>query len=172
MQGTRFRDNSTDALLILNELAFTRVKVGNHGKAKASMNRTVDGRTEVFGPTHVDTLTSQRMKGRICCNLQGPVEAGEILHDVLAKRAEDPTTDITSEMALASLSQVYQAKGEPELAMESFRKAIATLEDVQGTVPNLLLAGLMLDLAGGYARRGAKPKTHSGDYRASGRRWL
>ena len=103
--------NSTDALLVLNELAFTLVKVGNHVKAKASIDGTVEGRTEVLGLTHVDTLTSQGMKAGICCYLQEPVEAEEILHDVLAKRAEDPTTDITSGIAPASLSQVYEANG-------------------------------------------------------------
>ena len=57
--------------------------------------------------------------------------------------------------------------------MELFRMAIATLEDVRGTVPNFLSAGLMLDLARGYApsRRLApgeerSRKRHSGDLRS------
>ena len=73
------------------------------------------------------------------------------MHDVLAKRAEDPTTDITSGMALAGLSKVYKAKGETERAIELSKKAIATLEEVQGVVPNLLLEGLIVELAREYA---------------------
>ena len=122
----------TNTLVALTELAFGLYKTGEFSAAKTAISEAIDGRTEILGSAHVETLTAHRIKAMICRDLGQTDAAEEILRDVLAVQVEHPMKDLTRVRALAGLGRIYKLRGQVQSAREAFQEALDAVEELRG----------------------------------------
>ena len=143
--------NGENALLALVEVGFGLERLGKYDEAKSVIDEAIKGRSKVLGPNHFGTLQALRLKAIICRGLKEIDESEKILNEVLSTRARYPMEDDTCCLALAGLSKVYKARGQPDRALELLRKAVNVSEESQGEQHVKRPEDLLLELAKEYA---------------------
>ena len=78
-------------------------------------------------------------------------ESEKILREILSTRAQSPVEDSTYCLALAGLSRVYKARGQPDRALALLREAVDASEKPQGKEHVMPPEELLSDLAKEYA---------------------
>ena len=121
--------NSKNTLSALHELAFGLEKLGRYDKAKTIITEALDGQSKLLGPTHFETLESQRIKAIICRGMKYFDESENLLNSILATRTQHPAGDSARYLALIELSKLSKALDQPDRAIELLREALTVCEE-------------------------------------------